>query len=84
MNQAVDEIAQAPRLTEVMSRVRIDLTPLLRGTEATRFASALVICRHCRHAKSCDQWSSQREQGEAHEPPAFCPALAFLTNTFRS
>lgn len=78
-----EDIDRAPRLTQVMSRVRIDLTPLLRDPGFGALNSAAAICKHCRWSSNCDRWSSERDEGEAHEPPTFCAAVAYLSAAHR-
>lgn len=71
-------VGVAPRLTSVMSRVRIDLTSLLRDPACAALGEAASVCTHCRSTGACDQWCCQQGEGEGSEPPAFCPALTVL------
>lgn len=71
-------VGVVPRLTSVLSRVRIDLTSVLRDPAGEALGAAASVCTRCRSTSACDRWCCQQGEGEGSEPPAFCPALAAL------
>jgi Family of unknown function (DUF6455) len=63
------------RMTDVMSRVRIDLSNLIAPSGQHMLRVAANTCRGCRATRQCDAWIKNHTEGDGHPPPAFCPML---------
>ncbi len=64
------------RLTDVLSRIRVDLDAALGHKRALAVAAAR--CERCGHKHECDEWVAAHGEGEGHAVPAFCPNAHFM------
>ena len=71
-------LLNAGRMTDVMSRVAIDVDAALRPDNEPVLAAAARGCECCACADSCDSWIAAHDEGEAHEAPDFCPSARLM------
>jgi hypothetical protein len=64
---------QAPRLTDVLSRVETDINSLLSPSSASILQLAVQNCLRCTRTWQCDAWISTHEEGEPNQLPLHCP-----------
>jgi hypothetical protein len=66
-------IVSAERMTDVMSRVSVNLDEALRSERLPAVIAATFKCGGCANAAACDQWIAGHEEGEGCAAPLFCP-----------
>lgn len=66
------------RLTDLLSRLRLNYRELLDENNRAAVEQATESCRNCSHTVACDRWRKDHEEGEDNAPPWFCPALQAL------
>jgi hypothetical protein len=72
----------AARMTDVMSRVPVNLDQVLRRDNEAAVIAAARECVRCAWADACDEWIAAHDEGGGHTVPAFCPN-AELMKSFR-
>ena len=78
-SKPVVDVCDAPRLTDVLSRIYIDLEPLLDEVDCVTLKAAATACVNCRYSHACDRWIARTQEGEENTPPTFCPAIRYMT-----
>lgn len=68
------------RLTDVMSRLHIDLNCVLSTENRKQLLAASDTCRLCRMTAQCDDWIERHPEGCGSAPAIFCPVRAYLTD----
>ena len=77
--QKVEPLRTFPRqLSNLMSRIRIDMQRASAIDEGAALVKAAMSCRDCDKLSACDDWNSSREEGEGAPPPEFCKLRPFL------
>jgi hypothetical protein len=71
-------VVSAERMTEVMSRIPIDLSQALRPERVPAVIAAAIRCRKCARVRICDKWIASHDEGGAHAVPDFCPNARLL------
>lgn len=71
-------VLDAPRLTSVLSRVKIDLNDLLSSQSTPVLELAVLACLNCSKTNRCDNWIAANEEGEANPPPPHCPLTVLM------
>jgi hypothetical protein len=77
-DEAADLVLNAWRMTDVMSRVAVDLDGALRRDNGAVLAGAVLRCECCTRTDACDAWIASHEEGEGCPPPDFCPNSPLL------
>ena len=68
----------AKRLTDVMSRVPVDLNEVLRPENAKAVIRAASECTCCTRDDVCENWIAANEDGGETTAPDFCPNAEFV------
>ncbi|HEY7643980.1 MAG TPA: DUF6455 family protein [Hyphomicrobiales bacterium] len=71
-------VLNARRMTDVMSRVAVDLDAALKRDNGAVLAGAALRCEYCTTTDACDAWIASHEEGEGCPPPDFCPNSPLL------
>jgi hypothetical protein len=69
---------QARRMTDVMSRIAVDVEAALKRNNGMSVITAVLKCERCACYMDCDAWVASHEEGERHEAPDFCPSARFM------
>jgi hypothetical protein len=77
-DEPIEVVMAAPRLTEVLSRVAVDLNAAMQHLGGAAMLGAALRCKHCATPEICDAWLATHEEGEGNEPPEFCPSAQFM------
>ena len=73
-----DDDGHKVRLTNVMSRVGIDMNAVLDPKNCKDWIEAAQKCRKCESIADCKTWSSRTEDGDGLDPPGFCSNCSLL------
>ena len=66
-------LARLPqRMTDVLSRVAVDLDKVGVSEDGAALVQAALQCRDCENADKCDDWIGAHEEGDGAPPPHFC------------
>ncbi len=65
-------VALPANLSDVLSRVRVDLRGVLGEDGRVALDQAAENCASCEVAGNCDEWIAANEEGEGHPVPEFC------------
>jgi Family of unknown function (DUF6455) len=63
------------RMTEVISRTRVDLAALTAPSGRAGLLAAARSCCGCRSTRQCDVWIGNHADGDGSAAPAFCPMM---------
>lgn len=77
-------LLSARRLTDVMSRVPVDLEAALQSEDGAALLAAISACQRCKDGKACDAWIATHDDGGGHAVPEFCPNAAFFRSFCRT
>lgn len=73
-------VVSAERMTEVMSRIPVDLSQALRPERVPAVIAAALKCRKCASSRTCDEWIASHDEGGGHAVPDFCPNAGLLVS----
>lgn len=77
---ALDALSLAPHLTDMMSRIPMDVSRLAKPATAPHLAAAAIACARCGSVEACEDWLGQHPEGEGEAAPGFCPNGRFLAS----
>lgn len=60
------------RLTDVMSRIPVDIGKALHPENVPAMAQAVAACAECTDPDACRVWIDGHEEGSRNLPPDFC------------
>ena len=73
-----DETAHKDRLTDVMSRVGVNLRSVYDPKNGKAWIEAAHTCKVCKSVEDCAGWVAFNDEGAGSDAPEFCPNAELL------